>query len=82
VSVDGLLRLALAVSLAANVLAAVEVLHSIRFCFRRRVFWRVTRRRISEHGPEGGAVTGWVPRRRGIPGGFPRTAQLISGEAT
>ncbi len=41
-SVDTVLPVALAGSLVANALAAVEVLHSIRYCFRRRVFWRVT----------------------------------------
>jgi hypothetical protein len=36
----GVLAVALVVSLTANVFAAVEIFHCIRYCFRRRVLWR------------------------------------------
>lgn len=46
-----LLALVLVVALLANMFAGVELLHSIRYCFRRRVFWRVHPAGLTAAGP-------------------------------
>jgi hypothetical protein len=38
----GALTVAVAASIGCDIVAIVEVVLSVRYCFRRRVFWRVT----------------------------------------